>query len=129
MGLHEWAGRFGRFLVVGLIATGVQYLVLVIGVEALGARPASASAAGFVLGAVVGYLLNRSYTFRSRLGHAVGAARFATVAAVGLLGNVLFMALLTGYLHLHYVLAQVLTTGVVMLWNFAANALWTFRRA
>lgn len=128
MASREWAGRFGRFLVAGLVATAVQYLVLMVGVEALDARPARASAAGFVLGAVVGYLLNRSYTFGSRVGHAVGAARFATVAAVGLLGNVLFMVLLTGYLHLHYVLAQVLATGVVMLWNFAANALWTFRR-
>jgi len=125
---REWVDRFGRFLVVGLLATGVQYLVLVIGVEALGARPARASAAGFVLGAVVGYLLNRSYTFRSKVPHMTGAARFATVAAVGLAGNILFMVLLTGYLHLHYVLAQILTTAVVLLWNFAANASWTFRR-
>lgn len=121
-------GRFGRFLVVGLMATGVQYLVLVVGVEVLGTMPPRASATGFVLGAVVGYLLNRSYTFRSSVDHLSGASRFATVAAVGLVANILFMVLLTGYLHLHYVLAQILTTGAVMLWNFAANAMWTFRR-
>ena len=121
-----WTARFGRFLGVGLLATLVQYMVLVAGVELLGAWPVRASAAGFALGAVLNYLLNRSYTFRSQVPHARGALRFVVVVAIGLAANVLFMWLLTGYLGLNYLVSQVLVTGIVMLWNFAAHALWTF---
>jgi putative flippase GtrA len=121
------AGRVGRFLLVGLLSTGVQYLVLFTGVEAFDATAVRSSGIGFACGAAVNYLLNRSFTFGSSVPHITGLFRFALVVAVGLTLNVLFMYLLTGYLGWHYLLAQILTTGVVMFWNFVGNALWTFR--
>lgn len=121
-----WTACFGRFLGVGLLATLVQYAVLVAGVELLDAWPVRASAVGFALGAVLNYLLNRSYTFRSQVTHATGVFRFVVVVAIGLVANVLFMWLLNGYLGLNYLLSQVLTTGIVMFWNFVAHARWTF---
>lgn len=35
--------------------------------------------------------------------------------------NALFMPLLHGYLGWHYLLAQVLITGIAMIWNFSAH--------
>lgn len=124
--LTALGGRFGRFLGVGLAATAVQYAVLVAGVELLGMRPVRASAAGFVLGAILNYLLNRLLTFRSTVPHAVGAPRFLVIMGLGLVANSLLMLLLSGYLGWNYVLSQILTTGVVMLWNFLGHSLWTF---
>jgi putative flippase GtrA len=40
--------------------------------------------------------------------------------------NGLFMRLLHGYLGWHYVLSQLLTTVVTMLWNFSMHRSWTF---
>jgi putative flippase GtrA len=53
--------------------------------------------------------------------------RFTLVAGVGFVLTYGFMALLTGQLRLPYLLAQLATTGIVMLWSFAANRFWTFR--
>jgi putative flippase GtrA len=115
-----------RFLLVGGFCTTLQYLVLVTAVEFAHADAVIASAAGFLLSAVVNYLLNRRFTWASKVPHGVASRRFATVLLIGLALNVLGMRLLHGYLHWHYVLAQVLTTVVTLLWNFTGHRRWTF---
>jgi len=115
-----------RFLLVGGFCTALQYLVLVTGVEFARVDAVYASASGFLLSAVVNYLLNRRFTWASLAPHRVAARRFATVLLIGLALNVLGMRLLHGYLHWHYVFAQVLTTVVTLLWNFTGHRRWTF---
>ena len=50
---------------------------------------------------------------------------------VGLMLDALFMHPLHSYLGWHYLLAQVLTTGITMIWTFTAHCHGTFsaRRA
>jgi putative flippase GtrA len=115
-----------RFIVVGAICTGLQYLVLVAAVEWGGADALIASGAGFLLSAALNYLLNRRFTWASSVAHRAAVRRFALVVASGLLLNLLGMRLLHGYLHWHYVPAQVLTTLVTLLWNFAWHRYFTF---
>jgi putative flippase GtrA len=126
--VKEWLSQFGRFAVVGTIGTAVQYAILAAGVEWLEMDAVLASTAGFLLSAVLNYLLNRRYTYESTAPHATSMWRFAVVLASGLLLNALFMALMHGYLGWHYVQAQLLTTGINMIWNFLAHRFWTFAR-
>ena len=71
-------------------------------------------------------MLNYRITFKSRKRHRDAATKFFLVAACGLALNTALMHALTGPMGLHYLLAQVGATGVVLLWNFAANQAWTF---
>jgi len=121
--------QFSRFLQVGLLCTGIQYLCLVIGVEGLGAGAVPASAAGYLASATASYLLNRHYTFAHRAAHSQLAWRFVAVLAAGLLLNTLSMQLLHGYLRWQYVMAQLTATAAVLLWNFSAHRYWTFSRS
>jgi putative flippase GtrA len=124
---HRKVGRtFGRFLVVGLVSTSVHYVVLIAAVELLGWTAVTGSGCGFSIGAVVSYLLNRTHTFRSDAPHGTAVARFIGVLAVGLGLNLLLMHLFTGRLGWPYLLAQMLTTGLVLFWHFAGHALWSF---
>lgn len=127
-GFAAWGGRFGRFLGVGAFATGLQYALLVLGCEVLAVDPVAASAVGFVVSAVANYWLNYHFSFRSSRRHRSAAGRFALVAGAGLALNTLLMQTLAEHLGLQYLLAQVLTTAVVLIWNFFANALWSFAR-
>jgi putative flippase GtrA len=122
------ATTFGRFLIVGLISTSVHYLVLIAMVELLHWSAVLGSGCGFSLGAVVSYLMNRSFTFRSDAPHERAVVRFVAVLAVGLVLNLLLMHAFTVRLGLPYLLAQVLTTGLVLFWHFGGNALWSFAR-
>jgi putative flippase GtrA len=125
-----WVGQRLRQLVtfaaVGLLATAIQYVILMIGVEFFGQSPTLSSGVGFTVSAVVNYLLNYRFTFRSSGAHTSTVLRFILVSSVGLLLNVVAMHLLTAVWHVQYVLAQVIATGFVFTWTFCGSAFWTF---
>ncbi len=117
--------RLIRFALVGAVATGVQYAILIALVRGGGMWPPAASALGFSVSACANYLMNYHFTFRSRRPHIPAAARFAVLSCVGLALNWLMMQILVGA-GWHYLLAQVCATGLVVLWNFTGNSVWTF---
>jgi len=118
--------KFRRFVIVGVIATLLQYGLLVVCVRACHLSATWGSAIGFAVSAFVNYALNYRYTFRSSRTHRSASWRFVVVASSGLLVNVLLMQLLNARLGLHYLLAQVITTAVVLAWNFVGGAFWSF---
>ena len=120
--------QFAAFFGVGLVAAVVHYGLLVGLVEGGVARPVPATLAGYVAGGLVSYALNRRHTYRSRRPHAEAGWRFAAVAGVGFLLTGALMHVLTR-LGASYLPTQVLTTGIVLLWRFAAHRLWTFGAA
>ena len=124
-GGRKHLSRFVRFVLVGGVATAIQYAILILLVRGLGMAPTPASSIGFALSAVVNYLLNYRFTFQSNRPHAPAAAKFALLAGAGLLINTAIMHLLVAA-GIHYLLAQVCATAVVLFWNFIGNTLWTF---
>ena len=124
--LQALVATFGRFVVVGLIATSVHYLVLVAAVELAGWSAVWGSGLGFGTGAVVNYLLNRRFTFRSEVPHGTAVARFVVVMGGALTLNQLLMHAFTVWLGWPYLFGQVLTTGITLFWNFIGNGLWSF---
>jgi putative flippase GtrA len=124
--LKDVLGRLVRFGLVGGVATGIQYVILVVLVQAAGMWSPAASAIGFVISACGNYLLNYHFTFRSREDHRPAVAKFMVLAGVGLAINYGLMQWLTG-MGWNYMVAQVCATLVVFLWNFTGNSLWTFR--
>ena len=126
LGGRPLTATFLRFVVVGGIATGVHYLVLVAAVEGGGWSAVWGSGLGFGVGAVVNYLLNRRFTFRSEVPHGTAASRFMVVMGGAFALNQVLMHLFTQFSGLPYLVAQVLTTGVTLFWNFIGNSLWSF---
>jgi putative flippase GtrA len=123
------ARQFASFFGVGLLAAVVHYGLLLSLVEGYRLDPVRASLAGFAAGGVVSYLLNRRLTYASDRPHAEATWRFALVSFVGLGLTWLFMALFVRGLGAPYLPAQLVTTGIVLVWHFLANKLWTFREA
>lgn len=120
--------QFTSFVVVGLAAAIVHFGALIGLVEAAGWAPEPATLAGYVGGGLVSYALNRRHTYASDRPHAEAGWRFALVAGVGFGLTFVFMWALHRWLGLHYLLAQIATTGAVLVWSFLAHKLWTFRK-
>ena len=120
------ARSFARYVLIGVIATAVHSLVLVLCVEAAGWQPWLASGIGATVGAQVAYAGNRLYTFDHR--GAVGASwlKFQITALVGALQG---MAIVAVAVHggWHYVAAQVVATLAGLVLTYMVNRLWTFR--
>lgn len=135
MDLHRTAGEAKNFsvksalsfLVVGGLATGVHYLITAILVFYFSQPVVLASAVGFTVSAILNYLMNAKVTFRSKQPHRSTAPRFFLTAGVGLLLNSMVLWLLVA-LKFHPVIAQLLTTIGVMIWNYCINGLWTFKK-
>ena len=121
--------QFFCFAGIGLMGTLTHYLTLVLMVEVAAMKAVFASVLGFVVGALFNYFFNYHLTFKSKKLHQEALAKFFTVALVGLFLNTLIMAMATEVFSLYYLVAQVISTGLVLFWNFTGNRLWTFREA
>jgi putative flippase GtrA len=117
------------FGVVGLIGTGAHYATLILLVEVVGLGAVAATTAGFAVGALVNYLLNYRFTFKSGKAHLEAGPKFFLVALVTGLLNSLLVALGVEVLGVHYLPVQIVATLIVFLANFALNSLWTFRES
>ncbi len=115
------------FAGVGVVATLCHYVVLVLLVEAKALPVVPASAVGALVGAIVGYRLNYRLAFDSSAPHGKTAPRYLIIAVLALGVNTFLMAVLHGHFSLPYLIAQIITTGIVFFLTFSANRLWTFR--
>ncbi|BAF87142.1 putative membrane protein [Azorhizobium caulinodans ORS 571] len=118
--------QFATFVGVGLTAAAGHFTTLAIMVERNWAGPVLASLAGFIVGSVISYSLNRRFTFESTRSHAGALPRFATVAGIAFIMTGVLMDLLVHRIGLYYLLAQAITTGLVMIWTFSAYRIWAF---
>lgn len=119
--------QFIRFVGVGTVATLIQYAVLIVLKENQIAGAVMASTIGYIISGVFNYLLNYYFTFRSSEKHMAAAIKFTVVALIGLGLNGLFMYLSVEIIGLYYLLGQLITTSIVLIWNFTVNRYWTYR--
>lgn len=117
--------RFTRFLIVGGFSTLIQYLILVLLVQWAGVNAVLASSIGFLVSAFANYYLNYHFTFCSSNQHGTALIKFIILASIGLALNAFIMQVLVS-IGIYYLLAQVLATGLVLIWNFVGNSKWTF---
>ncbi len=127
--MRKHRGTVGQFLMfagIGVVGTIGHYTVLIVLVQFWAVDPVIASSLGFVVGAVINYILNYHFTFQSDKQHAEALTKFLIVAAVGAGINGLIMYYGVENTNINYMVVQVFATLVVLMWNFVVNKLWTF---
>jgi putative flippase GtrA len=120
--------QFLTFALIGAVGTAVHYAMLVALIEAWGVNATLATTVGFACGAAVNYTLNRRFTFASERSHQAALPQFLAVAALGAALNYAVFEALTDWPSVHYLVAQAIATGLVLVWNFVANRYWTFAK-
>ena len=123
------ATQFGIFAVVGGVSTACHFATLWLLHERFGTGLIVATTTGYLVGAVVNYVLNRRFTFAQSKAGLEAEPRFATVVLLGMALNAGIMALLARVApDVDYLLRQCLATGTVLVFNFVLNRAWTFRQ-
>ena len=114
-----------RYATVGGVATAAHYTLLALLVEAAHWPAPLAAGAGAALGAQLGFVGNRVFTFAHQGAWLPAWWRFQLTA---LLGGVTSMAVvaLGSWLGLHYLLAQAAATLLVLVLTYMVNKRWTF---
>ena len=124
--LPKLVRQFVLFVGAGAVGTAAHYLVMILLVEWGGIPPVTGSGCGFAAGALVNYHLARRFVFLSDRPHREALVRFLATAFGGFWVNLGVMHLLLQWTPLHYLLAQLIATGVATVWNFSVNRCWTF---
>jgi dolichyl-phosphate beta-glucosyltransferase len=120
--------QFFWYCVVGGIGTGVDIGVLFLmhGILLVPLLPATAIA--FFVAVVSNFLGNKFFTFRdTSKRYSEQFIKFLSVSIVGLILTLFLMQLFTVWIGIFYIFSKLLTSGIVLVWNFFANAFWTFR--
>ncbi|KAB7738387.1 GtrA family protein [Parvibaculum sedimenti] len=120
--------RLLRYAAAGTLGTATQYTILLCLVRTGTAEPLIASSGGAIAGAIVNYLLNYRFTFGSHKSHIQVAPKFFLTACFGFVINWAVMTVLILYIGIHYLVAQILSTGIVLMLTYAVNAGWSFRQ-
>ncbi len=117
-----------RYLFVGGFAFVVDFGLLFLLTDGLSLYYILSATISFIAGLVVNYLLSTRWIFRqSKLKNkAAEFIVFALIGVVGLLFNNVLLYLFTEFAHFHYLISKLLTTALVMLWNFFGRKLILF---
>lgn len=119
-----------KFLTSGCIAAAVDFSLLFSLTHYIGVHYLMSSAVAFVAATVVGFMLQKFWTFRDA---SMSSVQRQAIQYVGLgLGNLgvntVFMYLLVEYLNLWYLLSQVIVCGALACNNFILYSLCMFKK-
>ena len=118
--------QISTFFGVGLVSIVADYGTLRLLCDVLEVSPVDRALVSYLAGGLINYRLNRSRTCATHRDHLPAGWRFASVMAVGFSLTGLFMWIFAEKLEIPYLIARVITTGIVFCWNFGAHKLWTF---
>jgi putative flippase GtrA len=118
--------QFLMFAGIGAIGTVGHYTTLIVLVQFWMVDPVVASSFGFVVGAITNYILNYHFTFQSDKRHSEALTKFLIVATIGAGINGFIMYIGVENTDINYLIVQISATGIVLLWSFIVNKLWTF---
>ena len=119
--------QFVKFGLVGVSNTLITLLVYTLLWNLLGVWYVAASAIGFAVGAVNGFLWNRAWTFKGHVGDSLTPVRWFVVQGCGLLINSALIYLLVDGAGMDKLAAQGVTIVIVTVLTFIVNRSWTFR--
>lgn len=120
--------EFLKFCIVGSSGMAVDFGTTWLLKERVRINKYLANSTGFIFAATSNYLLNRFWTFHSENTRVTTEyLSFILISAIGLGINNAVLYVLTEKLKLNFYLSKLFAVGVVTIWNFSMNYLFTFR--
>ncbi len=115
-----------NFGLVGVIATAIEYILLIILKEIFKIDVLIASGIAFTISLLFNYILSIKYVFvdKKEMSKAKEMTGFFITALIGLGINQLMMYVLVDLVSIYYLFAKVISTGIVMVWNFVSRHLF-----
>lgn len=119
--------QFVEYFLVGGVAALVEWSTFAVLNYGIHWHYLIATIASFTVATGVNYFLSRR-VFKTRQ-HSVTkeVVLVYLVSGIGLGGNLLLMWLFVSSMGLERMLAKIVSTGIIFLWNFAARKFWVFR--
>lgn len=127
---HVCSAQFIKFCVVGAIAAAINFSLYIALVELLDWWYIFSSVTGFVVSAIFNFTVNKFWTFKNGdhgRDAVIQSIKFFTVTTAGLLMHTALIYAITDVVKIDYRISWVIATGIVTIWNYSLNKLWTFK--
>jgi len=119
--------KFLKFGMVGASGVVVDFGFTYLGKEIIRIQKYVSNAIGFTIAASTNYFLNRWWTFHSNNPEiGIEYSRFLFISILGLGINTLVIWLLVSRYNRNFYVSKLIAIGVVTVWNFFLNLLFTF---
>ena len=120
---------FLKFGVVGVSGMIVDFGLTYFFKEIVKIQKFIANAIGFIAAASLNFLLNRIWTFNNSDPQiTIQFIKFFIISTIGLGINTLILYTLTKKYNMNFYLSKLFAIGVVVLWNFILNFMFTFNK-
>lgn len=129
--MNKLISQIAKFGAVGVVCFGIDYGMMVLLTERCGLDYLLSSGISFSVSVVANYLLSMRFVFQSKEGRnkTEEFVVFAALSITGLLLTELLMWAGVERMGIHYMLAKVIVTGVVMVYNFMTRKIFLEERA
>jgi putative flippase GtrA len=118
--------HFSRFLVVGVLNTLLGYGVIFACMYLAGMAPETSNVAGYAVGLVASYVLNKNYTFNSRKKSSREIGRFLAVFGVAYAANLVMLFLLIHQIGISKGSSQIYAAVIYMCVSFIMTKHYVF---
>lgn len=121
---------FLRYQVAAIIATMVDFLVLIFLTEIIAIWYVESTAIGALCGAITNFIICRYWAFANSSNHLTNQiVKYILVSAGSLALNTLFVYLLTDFAKLNYTVSKIITAIVVAIfYNFTFQKYFVFKQ-
>lgn len=122
-----WQHSTLRYALVGAINTLVSWCVM-FGLMFIGVMPEIANFAGWVVGFLNSYILNKKFTFQSKNSHTKDMVRFGV--AMGIAYGVNLLTLIIGHrmLGINEYIAQIIAAVSYTITGYIVSKFWAFKQ-
>ncbi len=121
--------QFVRFIIVGSLATSLSYSVFLIALRVFDINYLIAACLGFVFGVLLGFLLNKNWTFDAKNEKSKKTAfSYFAVYIFSLIISLLFLKVMVDSVGLSPELSNFLGIGVSTFTNFSGTKFFVFKK-
>jgi putative flippase GtrA len=127
--VKKFIHQFSKYFILGLISFIVDYLILWILTDRIKIYYLVSSALSFTAGLIVNYVLSTKWVFDQRniKNKKIEFIFFSIIGIIGLFLNQLIMWYLTTKCHIYYMYSKLISTAIVLIWNFFGRKYLVFQ--
>ena len=125
---HFVSKQFLKYVLIGFLGTGLDFLILYFLVEFLHLFYLLAAIISIIIVVWLSFTLNKFWTFKDyEKKYFLQLGKYIIAHSIGVGINLGILTLLVEIFGLWYILAKVFATAVALIWNFLVAKNWVFR--
>lgn len=122
--------QFIKYIIIGSLTTGLDFLFLYVLVEHFHLFYLASAIISIAVIFILSYSLNKYWTFCNQENkHFEQLTKYTLIHAIAWVINLVILTFLVEVFDMWYILAKVFATGAIIVWNYVFTKNWVFKQS